>query len=190
MKQVPELLHEDAHKPLPPMLRSALRQLYEHYVYLTEQIRLLEREIEQALRSDEVAERLLSIPGIGPITASFLCSQVGDVRQYANARDFAAAIGLAPRQHSTGGRTKMLGITKRGDATLRRLLVQCARSVLLRIDKRNDALSDWARELRLRRHANVVACAVAAKLARIVWAVLARGGLYRPYPAVAAPIGV
>jgi transposase len=112
-----------------------------------------------------------------------LCARLDELdRQCASSRDFAASIGLTPRQHSTGGKSTMLDITKRGDGNLRRLLVQCARVLLMRKDQREDAMVQWARRLSSRRHTHVVACALAAKLARILWAILVRGQRYQPHP--------
>ncbi|MBC8643027.1 IS110 family transposase [Caballeronia sp. EK] len=121
---------------------------------------------------------MLSIPGIGPITASLLASEIGNVAQFADGRNFAASIGLVPRQHSTGGRSVLCGISKRGDKHLRHLLVQGARAVIQRVEKRTDRLGEWIRSMLMRRHSNVVACAVANKLARIAWAVLTRRTTY------------
>ena len=132
--------------------------------------------------------RLQEVPGIGPITASALCAEAAQARQCASSRDFAASIGLTPRQHSTGGKSSMLGITKRGDGNLRRLLVQCARVLLMRQDQRADAMVQWARRLSSRRHTNVVACALAAKLARILWTIVVRGQRYQPHPVAATGI--
>ncbi|WP_157643340.1 IS110 family transposase, partial [Burkholderia ubonensis] len=132
------------------------------------------------------SERLLEIPGIGPITASVLMSELGDAHQYGSARQFAASIGLVPRQYSTGGKPTLLGISKRGDKELRRLLVQCARVIMLGIERRTDSLGTWVRSLLARRHSNVVACALANKLARIAWAILAKGTHYRSAPAALA----
>ncbi|RFP39037.1 IS110 family transposase, partial [Klebsiella oxytoca] len=99
-------------------------------------------------------------------------------------RQFAASVGLVPRQYSTGGKPTLLGISKRGDKELRRLLVQCARAIMQRIEHRTDALGVWIRSLLARRHSNVVACALANKLARIAWAILAKGTHYRSIEAV------
>jgi transposase len=121
---------------------------------------------------------LLSIPGIGPLTASALVADVGDASTYKSSRDFAASLGLVPRQYSTGGKTSLLGISKRGDKYLRCLLVQGAHALMIRIDKRDDSLGAWVRNLLARKPPNKVACALANKMARVVWAVLARGGSY------------
>jgi len=132
------------------------------------------------IKEDEIASRLLTIPGIGLITASAMSAEMGDASGFRNGRDFAASLGLVPRQYSTGGKQTLLGISKRGDKHIRRLLVQGARAVMQRIDKRDDALGNWLRSLLARRHSNVVACALANKMARIAWAVLRKGGVYRP----------
>ncbi len=140
----------------------------------------------QQLAEDERSQRLLEIPGVGPITASVLAVELGDAHQFANARQFAASIGLVPRQYSTGGKPTLLGISKRGDKNLRRLLVQGARVTLQHIQTRTDALGEWIRAMLCRRHSNIVACALANKMARIAWAILAKGTHYQPRQAVAA----
>ncbi len=108
-----------AENELPPYLTQLLMRLHTHYLYLVEQITELENELAQALRCDDTGQRLMTIPGIGPITASMLSSQLGDGKQYARSRDFAASTGLVPRQYSTGGKNTLLGISKRGDKKLR-----------------------------------------------------------------------
>jgi transposase len=115
----------------------------------------------------------MTIPGVGPITASVLSAEMGDGKQYSCGRDFAASIGLVPRQYSTGGRANLLGISKRGDKNIRRLLVQCARSYMQQLARQADRLAQWVRSMLSRRHPNVVACALANKLARTAWAIAA-----------------
>lgn len=173
---------DDPQWGLPPSLKQLLQRWQEHYRSLDQQVGELERELRRRVMQDETAQRLLAIPGIGPITASALTAEAGTTRQFACGRDFAASLGLVPRQHSTGGKPKLLGISKRGDAHLRRLLVQGARAVMRRTDHRHDALARWTQTLLARRHSNIVACALANKMARIVWAVLARNTTYRPQP--------
>ena len=151
-----------------------LERLHAHYKYLDEQIGEIEKELRQQLTDDAIGQRLLTIPGVGPITASVLAAEMGDGKQYRRSRDFAASIGLVPRQYSTGGKTNLLGISKRGDKNIRRLLVQCARAIMLRVEKRTDQLGLWIRTMLTRRHSNIVACALANKLARIAWAIVAR----------------
>ncbi len=113
----------------------------------------------------------MTIPGVGPITTSLLSSQLGDGRQYAKSRDFAASTGLVPRQYSTGGKNTLLDISKRGNKNLRRLLVQCARVFIQRLDHYSGKLADWVRQQFERKHSNVVTCALANKFARIAWAI-------------------
>jgi transposase len=176
MSRLPTVLD---HETLPPRLVALVVRLRAHVHYLEEQLRQVEQDLRASLREDDKSRRLLEIPGIGPITASALAIELGDARQFANARQFSASIGLVPRQYSTGGKPTLLGISKRGDRNLRRLLVQCARAVMQHTDSRTDALSLWVKTLSTRRHSNVVACALANKLARIAWAVLARGTHYK-----------
>jgi transposase len=111
------------------------------------------------------------MPCVGPITASLLAVEMGDGKQYRYSRDFAASVGLVPRQYNTGGKANLLGISKRSDKYLRQLLVQCSRVYMQRLNHQKGALTDWVKTLLSRRHSNVVACALANKLARIVWAI-------------------
>ncbi|WP_035060105.1 IS110 family transposase [Andreprevotia chitinilytica] len=179
IRKLPAVLEANA---LPPRLIVLLEQLRDHVLYLNEQIQMIERALKALLAEDEAAQRLLTIPGIGPITASVLSTQAGDAKQYRTSREFAASLGLVPRQYSTGGKSTLLGISKRGDKHLRTLLVQCARSIMMHIDKRTDAMALWVRQLLQRRHSSVVACALASKLARIAWAVLCSKTAYVPHP--------
>ncbi|MEM5299839.1 IS110 family transposase [Burkholderia sp. JPY481] len=133
----------------------------------------IDRELAMQLADNDLGQRLLSIPGVGPVTASVLAAEIGDGKQYASSRDFAASIGLVPPQYSTGGRTNLLGISKRGDANIRRLLVQCARTYMHRVSNKAGPLAEWVRSMLARRHSNVVACALANKFARIAWALSA-----------------
>jgi transposase len=171
MRRLPDTL---ANCKLPHRLTVLLMRLHAHFGYLDDQIRALDRDITEQLANDDQGSRLLSIPCIGPMTASVLSAELGDGRQYRCSRDFAASIGLVPRQYSTGGRANLLGISKRGDKNLRRLLVQCARVYLLHLNHQRGPLAEWVQALRLRRHSNVVVCALANKLARIAWAIVTR----------------
>ncbi|EBJ0938660.1 IS110 family transposase (plasmid) [Escherichia coli] len=159
---------------LPPYLSQLLLRLHAHYLYLVEQITGIEAELAQSLSCDETGQHLMTIPSIGPITASVLSAQLGDGKQYACSRDFAASTGLVPRQYSTGGKNTLLGISKRGNKNLRRLLVQCARVFIQHIDGQSGRLADWVRAQLARKHSCVVACALANKLARIAWAITTR----------------
>lgn len=158
------------HDDLPPAMVQVLERLHAHYGYLSEQIQAIEKELNRQLAEDDLGQRLLTIPGVGPITASVLAAEMGDGQPYRCSRDFAASLGLVPRQYSTGGRANLLGISKRGDKNTRRLLVQCARAYMQRLDRQRGPLADWVRTLLNRRHSNVVACALANKMARMAWA--------------------
>lgn len=163
---------------LPPRLIAILERLHAHFKYLSEGIVEVDKDIKMQLADDDLGQRLLGIPGVGPITASVLVSEMGDGKQYGCGRDFAASIGLVPRQYSTGGRATLLGISKRGDKNLRRLLVQCARSYMRQISRQTGQLADWVRAMLMRRHSNVVACALANKLARVAWALASRHTMF------------
>ncbi|EOM5617631.1 IS110 family transposase, partial [Shigella flexneri] len=152
---------------IPEYLSRLLVRLHTHYLYLVEQIAELESELSQSINADDTAQRIMTIPGVGPITASLLSSQLGDGKQFSCSRDFAASTGLVPRQYSTGGKSTLLGISKRGDKNLRRLLVQCARSFMMQLERQHGKLAEWVREQLNKKHSNVVACALANKLARI-----------------------
>jgi transposase len=175
MKRLASILAEHE---LPVRLTVLLQRLHEHFCYLDEQIKALDKELASQLADDDLGSRLLSLPCVGPITASLLAVEMGDGRQYRCSRDFAASVGLVPRQYSTGGRANLLGISKRGDKHLRQLLVQCARVYMQRLEHQKGALADWVRSLLGRRHSNVVACALANKLARIAWALAAHHTQY------------
>ena len=171
-----------AEHELPVRLTVLLQRLHDHFVYLDEQIKALDKELAGQLADDDLGSRLLSMPCVGPITASLLAVEMGDGKQYRCSRDFAASVGLVPRQYSTGGKANLLGISKRGDKHLRQLLVQCSRVYMQRLDHQKGALADWVRTLLSRRHSNVVACALSNKLARIAWAIAARHTQYEAGP--------
>jgi transposase len=131
---------------LPLYLSQLLLKLQQHYHYLVEQIKDLESQLKRKLDEDEIGQRLLSIPCVGTLTASTISTEIGDGKQYASSRDFAAATGLVPRQYSTGGRTTLLGISKRGNKKIRTLLVQCARVFIQKLEHQSGKLADWVRD--------------------------------------------
>jgi transposase len=178
IKRLPALLSE--HEDLPPQLVSVLQRLHEHFKYLDAQISEIEQELLQRVRKDDLGQRLMTLPGVGPITASVLAAEMGDGQQFGSSRDFAASLGLVPRQYSTGGKATLLGISKRGDKNIRRLLVQCARVFMQHVDQDDSPLGKWVRALLSRRHSNIVACAVANKLARMAWALVRGHTVYNP----------
>ncbi|AMU09016.1 transposase [Burkholderia cenocepacia] len=169
IKRLPAMLAEHA---LPPRLVAILERLHVHFKYLSEQISEIDAEMARQLADDELGQCLLGIPCVGPITASVLAAEMGDGKQYGCSRDFAASVGLVPRQYSTGGKSNLLGISKRGDKNIRRLLVQCARVYMQHLERQSGRLADWVRTMLARRHSNVVACALANKLARTAWALV------------------
>ncbi len=178
-RALPELL-EDAENGLSFDFRQLLAELYDELVALDARVEQLTRRIEQQVKQHPDAQRLLQVPGIGALTASALITAVGDARQFRNGRQLAAFLGLVPRQHSSGGKAKLLGIHKRGDSYLRGLLVHGARSVLRTATDKPDARSRWLMNVATRRHRNLATVAQANKTARIAWAVLARNESYRP----------
>ncbi len=172
-KQLPEIL-EDAGNDLPGVFRKLLRQLGDHLKELDCRVAELEVQIQIWHREDEASKKLARVPGIGPITASALVASIGDAKSFANARQLAAWLGLVPRQHSSGGKQVLLGISKRGDTYLRTLLIHGARSVIQAAARKVDHAESWLAKLMGRRNKNVAAVALANKNARIIWALLAR----------------
>jgi transposase len=143
-------------------------------------VEALTKEIEAIAARDETCRRLLSVPGVGPLVATAMVAAIADGSAFRRARDFAAWLGLVPKQSSTGGKTRLGGITKRGNTYLRRLLIHGARSFRLNGRRDGHRLGAWVSGLERRAHTNVATVALANKLARIAWAVLARGEPYRP----------
>lgn len=154
-------------------------KLVEEFVALEERLAYYQEKLESLAKTHPECQRLMTIPGIGPITATALVAAVGDVGAFKNGRQFAAWLGLVPKQHSTGGQTHLLGISKRGDSYLRKLLIHGARATLRWVKPKTDGRSQWIRGLLERRGWNRTAVAVANKNARIVWALLSQGGVYR-----------
>ena len=170
---------EDAENGLTIPFRTWLQNLQSQLQQLNAHIKFYDNELKQRTKQDHDAKRLMTIPGFGPVVAATFISVVGDGRQFQRGRDVSAFTGLVPRQHSTGGKQVLLGITKRGSKQLRAMLVQGAQSVLQHAHKKDDALSRWVVELVERRGRNKAVVALANKLARIAWAVLTSGGGYQ-----------
>jgi transposase len=163
-----------AAEALPELARGAIGDLLEQLRRLDERIEAYDKQIEAQARLSESARRLMKIRGIGATTALAIVATVGNAREFKNGRQFAAWIGLVPGQYSTGGKPRLGHISKRGDAYLRNLLVQGARSVLQTASQHSDRLSRWALELQARRGYYRTLVAIANKNARIAWALLAR----------------
>jgi transposase len=166
---------------LPELARCAIGDLLEQLRLLDERIGTYDRQIEAQARLSEPARRLMKIRGIGPTTALAIVATVGNAREFKNGRQFAAWVGLVPGQYSTGGKARLGHISKRGDAYLRNLLVQGARSVLQTACTHQDRLSRWALELQTRRGYYRALVAIANKNARIAWALLAKDQELRPF---------
>ena len=162
----------------PELAKSAIRRLVGQIEEVGEEVRKAEREIIAWCRSDIASRRLITIPGIGPITASAISAAVPDPTLFRSGRQFAAWLGLTPRPHSSGGKERLGGISKQGDGGIRRLLVVGATSVIRRAQQETPGKT-WAKRLLERKPARVVSVALANKMARIAWAVLTRGEIYR-----------
>lgn len=165
---------------LPALAWEMLDGLYAEISRLHERILELDRQIKAFVREDEAAARLAEVPGIGVVTASALVATVGDGRDFKNGRQFAAWLGLVPRQYSTGGVPRLGRITKKGDCYLRTLLVHGARSEMTRTSRRADRKSRWIEGLKIRKGWNKATVALANKHARIAWSLLARNERYQP----------
>jgi transposase len=171
---------EDAENGLTNRFRWLLSGLWNDLQTLDQRIAALDYEIEGIGQSDPVAKRLQQLRGVGPLIATALVAAVGNAEQFANGRQMAASLGLTPRQHSSGGKDRLLGISKRGDAYLRSIPIHGARSVIRTAKHKDDRLSQWVTSLAARRHPNVAAAALANKTVRIAWAMLRRGTDYQP----------
>jgi transposase len=171
---------EDATIKLSGAVRLLLAQLKLELDQLAIRLEEAEALVQKTAQESEVCRRLDAIPGIGPLTATALIAAIGNGAAFRKGREFAAWVGLVPREHSTGGKQKLLGISKRGNSYLRRLFVQGARAVLQFRDKQSPGLSAWLAQLTSRTHYNVAGVALANKLARMAWAVLTKGEAYRP----------
>jgi len=171
---------EDAEANLTGMMRQLLGRLTSELKQLEVQIAEIDAMIAGKADDQEACQRLMGIPGIGPITATAIVSAVGNGTEFRKGRGFSAWLGLTPAEYSTGGKQKLLGISKRGNGYLRKLLVHGARAVLQFRDKQSPGLRAWLGQLVSRAHRNVVTIALANKIARMAWAILAKGETYRP----------
>lgn len=164
---------------LPAYARTALEILIRRLMELTEEIGVLDQELRAWHASNEASRRLTAIPGVGVITATAIAATVTDPEQFRSGRQFAAWLGLTPQQHSTGGKTRLGGISKQGDRYLRRLLVVGATAVMRHAKDKTTPLAIWVKDLLEKKPFRLVSVALANKLARIAWAVLTRGETYR-----------
>jgi transposase len=161
-------------------VRRLMEEMRDEWTALDRRIDALNRELLERARTDAAARRLITIPGIGALNATALVAAVGDATTFRRGRDLAAWLGLVPRQHTTGGKPKLLGITKRGNKYLRMMLIHGARAALPWLAQAQTPLGAWLRGLLARAHRNVAIVALANKLARIAWATLRHGGSFEP----------
>ena len=174
---VPALV-EQAGDGLPGVFRHLMTRLLEHFKELDRQVGEIEVQIKLWHCNNEATRRLEAIPGVGPLTATAMVASIGDAKNFDNGRQLAAWLGLVPRQHSSGGKNNLLGMSKRGDSYLRTMLIHGARSVIYRVRQRPDA-QGWLAKLVARRNANTAAVAMANKTARTIWALLAHQRTFR-----------
>ena len=172
-------LVEDPQSSLPEGARVILRLLVDTFTALDSQIATLDAEINQRSKADPRARRLMTIPGVGPITATAITALVPAVQGFAAGRDFAAWLGLTPLQKSTGGKQKLGAVSKRGERTIRRLLIIGASAVVQQASRRGAPKGSWLAQMLARKPKMLVTVALANKMARIVWALLVKGGIYR-----------
>lgn len=172
LRQQLPLVLEDGDNGLPDGTRALLHELWRDLMSLDERLEWIDRRLGEYAAQDPRAQLLRQVPGVGVIVATALVAAIGDGRAFRRGRDFAAWLGIVPQQYSTGGRTRLLGISKRGNSYLRKLVIHGARAVAQYADRREDALGHWLRRLQARKPKNVVTVALANKLARAMWVVL------------------
>jgi len=180
----------DATSSIRPWLRGVIEELWTEFGELTDKIEAYDRQLDEVAHTNEACRRLQTVPGVGPKIATALVASMGNPRDYKNGRQLAAWVGVVPKQDSTGGRTRLLGITKRGDKHLRSLVVHGARSLVLSVQRSSHPSSDrlrrWVAKKLESKHINRVVVAVANKNLRIMWALLATGESYQPQKAAYA----
>src|SRR5579864_6918002 len=180
-KNLPAVI-EDAEQNLSPRLRWLLDRLWQEWKQIESDVQVITDEIERISNEDARCRQLRQIPGFGPLVASATVAAIGNGAGFRRGRDFAAWVGVVPRQYSTGGKHKLFGISKRGNIYLRRMLIHGARAVLFRIKHDTGGFGQWVHRLAQRAPHNKVVVAIANKLARIPWAVLSSGRNYRHQP--------
>jgi len=175
LAQAGPILADETRCAAPELVRRELQTQLESLRTLTTRIAELERQIGSWQRRESECQRIAAVPGVGRLTATAVVASVGDAKSFRSGREFAAFLGLVPRQSGTGGRVKLLGISKRGDPYLRTLLIHGARTVLNQQSRADRTLDPWLKELLSRRPKNVAIVALANKMARTIWALLAHG---------------
>jgi transposase len=171
---------ENADADLTPQMRNLISMLWDEWKMVEQQITALTDDLERIADADAGCVRIRKIPGIGPVVATAIVAAIGNGAAFRKGREFAAWLGIVPRQYSTGGKAKLFGISKRGNVYLRKILIHGARAAVLRIKRDRAPIGAWLDALDSRAPKNVVVVAMANKLARIAWAVLSSGNDYRP----------
>jgi transposase len=177
-KQLPLIVEDEANE-LTPMSREVMRELYEELVAVDERVARADALVQRVFTQSAPCQKLAQGEGIGPVVATALVAAIGNAKEFVNGRHLAAWLGLVPRQHSTGGKERLLGISKRGDRYLRTLLIHGARATVHHARRKTDARSRWILSLEHRRGKNIAAVAIANKNARIAWALLTSEAEYR-----------
>lgn len=172
------LILEDAENGLSSDARELFAELYEQLLICNTRVEHYDERIKRIFQRLPLCQKLACVEGVGPLIATAMVAAVGDAGTFKNGRQLAAWLGLTPRQYSSGGKSKLLGISNRGDAYLRMLLIHGARSVVSRADSKDDARSRWVSNIKARRGTNCACVALANKNARILWALMAREEAY------------
>jgi transposase len=183
--EMPGIL-ENADNGLTPLMRNLIDVLWGEWKTVEQQIKGLSDELQRIADSDAGCTRIQQIPGIGPVVATAIVAAIGNGAAFRKGREFSAWLGIVPKQHSTGGKARLLGISKRGNTYLRKILIHGARAAVLRIKRDRVPIGAWMDALERRAHRNVLIVAMANKLARTAWAVLSSGEDYRPLGAARA----
>ncbi len=178
-KNLPEILGENKYN-LNYLMLINIQEMYEDLVHLDKKIKRYNNLIEDIFEKNEECKKLAGIPGVGKLGATILASVLGNGAGFKNGRHFAAFLGLVPRQHSSGNKQKLLGISKGGDTYIRTILIHGARAVLRVVEKKTDRQSDWLKNLKARSNAKVSAVAMANKMARVAWAIVKENCSYQP----------
>src|SRR5450755_2786986 len=183
-----EILADPQRYGLSGLFRETLQEMAERLRFLDQRMAAYDDRIERVFKQDEHCKRLAKIEGVGPLVATAVVAAVGNASEFKSGRELSAWLGLVPRQHSSGNRSLLLGISKRGDRYLRTIMIHGARAALLRVDRKTDQRSRWAMRIKVTRGHNKAVVALANKNVRIIWALLTRGENYRP-PAISVTSG-
>lgn len=185
IQKLPEILEENRDK-LSVAVVALFSELYTHFKLLDKKVDGFDRQIEKQAKQDPMCSAVMELPGVGPLIASAAVATIGDAKLFKNGREVSAFLGLVPKQRSSGETTRLLGITKRGDRYLRKILIQGARNIVTKCETKTDGLSAWVADKKQRRGYNKAAVALANKNARIIWALMATGEAYRGPATLAA----